>query len=128
MYVRFVIDAIDGKSGVQLGIFQAMFKLWRSGKLSAQEESEWARLRGWLRIELEEPSRLTRSSRPNAPGKAVSWYKAGAKEHIAHARAVAQLLSQHDMQSHMVQTDRPGYVVYEDAYQIVAEPFRSELR
>jgi hypothetical protein len=31
VYVRFVVDEIDEDSGVERGIFQAMFHLWRAG-------------------------------------------------------------------------------------------------
>lgn len=41
---------------------------------------------------------------------------------------IADLLAEHGIHARMIQTDRPGYVVYEDAYQVVAEPFRGDGR
>lgn len=128
MYVRFVVAEIDENSGCERGIFQAMYRLWRRGALAPHEETWWSELRGWLNVDLDEPTRFSRSRRPGANEAAISWFKASAAGHIARAREVVQLLEQHNVQTRMLTTDRPGYVVYEDDFQIVAEPFRSELR
>ena len=127
MYVRFVVEDIDADSGVQRGIIQAAFRLWRSGALSAHEEAWWAEIREWLNVDLEEPDRLARSRRPGARACAISWFKASATGHIAHARELASLLAQHGIATRMLTTERPGYVVYEDDFQVAAEPFRREL-
>jgi hypothetical protein len=128
VYVRFVVDEIDPNSGVERGIVQAMFRLWRSGALSAHEEAWWAEIRAWLDVDLDEPDRLARSRRPGANACAISWFKASATGHIVRARELASLLAQHDIRSRMLTTERPGYIVYEDEFQIAAEPFRRELR
>lgn len=128
MYVRFVVDATDEYSGVERGIFQEMYRLWRSGILAPHEEAWWADLRAWLKLELAAPDRFARSRRPGASAVAVSWFKASATEHIARAREVMALLAQHDISSRMIITDRPGYIVYEDDVQVAAESFRQELR
>ena len=128
MYVRFVVEEIDPYSGVERGIVQAMFRLWRSGALSEYEEAWWAEIRAWLNVDLDEPDRLSRSRRPGASECAISWFKASASDHIARARELASLLAQHNIASRMLTTERPGYIVYEDEYQVAAEPFRAELR
>jgi hypothetical protein len=44
-------------------------------------------------------------------------------------REMAFLLEHHDVPVRMIKTARPGYVVYEDEFQIVAVPFAdSDLR
>ena len=128
MFVRFVVYEIDEDSGCERGIFQAMYRLWRAGRLLPHEEAWWAELRAWLDFDLDAPDRLSRSRRPGAHECAISWFKASASEHIAKAREVAALLAQHDIPSRMLTTDRPGYIVYEDSVQVAAEPFRGELR
>ncbi len=128
MYVRFVVDEIDPDSGVQLGIFQAMFRLWRAGQLAPHEEAWWADVRAWFNLELDKPERLARSRRAGASQCAISWFKASATEHIRRAREVAALLAEHHVESRMLRSDRPGYVVYEDEFQVTAEPFRPEHR
>jgi hypothetical protein len=47
----------------------------------------------------------------------------GATDHIGLAREVVELLRQHDVVVETILTDRPGFLVYEDDFQIVAEPF-----
>jgi hypothetical protein len=128
VFVRFVVEEIDPDSGVEQGIVQAIYRLWRSGALSVHEEAWWEEIRAWLNVDLEAPDRLARSRRPGANACAISWFKASATDHIARARELASLLAQHDIRSRMLTTDRPGYVVYEDEFQVVAEPFRRELR
>jgi hypothetical protein len=128
VYVRFVVDEIDENSGVELGIFQAMFRLWRAGKLSRAEAAWWAEIEAWFGLKLDEPDRLARSRRRGANKCAISWFKVSAKDHIRRAREVAALLAEHHISSRMLRSARPGYIVYEDDFQVAAEPFRPEHR
>ena len=128
MYLRFVVNDIDEDSGLERGIVQAMYLLWRAGRLAPHEEAWWADVRSWFNLELEKPERLARSRRPGAKQRAVSWFKSTATEHITRAREVAAILAQHDVPSRMLRTERPGYIVYEDEFQVTAEPFRRELQ
>jgi hypothetical protein len=41
-------------------------------------------------------------------------------------RELAAILESHDIATTMLTTERPGYVVYEDEFQVPAEPFRNE--
>ncbi len=123
-----MVDEIDENSGVHRGIFQAMFRLWRRGALAPHEEAWWAEIRAWLNTEFAEPDRLARSRRSGANACAISWFKATAAEQIARAREVAAILDGHSIATRMISSDRPGYIVYEDEFQVAAEPFRSELR
>jgi len=59
----------------------------------------------------------------HAKNVALSWFKDSAIEHIRKMHGLAQILRAHDVHVEVIKTDRPGYVVYEDAYQITAEPF-----
>ena len=128
MYVRFVVDEIDASSGVELGIFQAMYRLWGAGKLLPSEEAWWLDVCDWFNVELEKPEQLTRSRRSGAESCAISWFKVSATAHIRRARELVALLAEHDVHSRMLRSDRPGYVVYEDDFQVTAEPFRPEHR
>jgi hypothetical protein len=56
--------------------------------------------------------------------EAVSWFKSRAKEHVEKVRELAALLEHHGIPTRMIQTDLPGYIVYEDDYQVAAVPFR----
>lgn len=124
MYIRFVIAQINPHSGARLGLFQAAGRLRRSGVLSTHELDLLTETLDWFNTNLSKPARFSRSRRHNPKAKAISWFKHTAKEHIARIRDLAALLEAHDVHVHPVTTHRPGYIVYEDAFQIAAEPFR----
>ena len=50
----------------------------------------------------------------------VQGYRHG---HIAWMWEVAAILDAHDVKTEMIRTERPGYILYEDEFQITAEPF-----
>lgn len=90
-------------------------------------ESEWfASIERWFNANLTSPKRLAWSSRPNAPNRAISWFKLAAAEHIAHMRELVALLEHKDIAVEELRTDKPGYIVYEDEHQIAAIPFTNE--
>ena len=126
MYLRFVVaDYIHEDSQRQLGVFQAVADIRRWGWLSPYEEEQHDVLREWFNVHLEKPSRFTASKPPyyRKQSKAISWFKDSAKEHIARARSLVRILENHGVSATTIKTRRVGYVVYEDEYQITAEPF-----
>lgn len=123
MYLRFVTAAIDPQSGARLGVFQAAFDLRRAGALEPWEEEQLAALLEWFDAHLDRPLRLRRSRRVHATDRAICWFKADARVHIVQMRALGALLDEHGVHVRVLRTDRPGYVVYEDAFQVAAEPF-----
>jgi hypothetical protein len=123
MLIRFVIDELDPRSGRRQGLFAAARLLRRSGRLSAEDEAKLDAIRTWFNTYLEKPDRLALSPRPHAKEQALSWFKDTATKHIANMRAYADILEHYGLYVRMVKTDRPGYVLYEDEYQIAAYPF-----
>lgn len=126
MYVRFVATRQHPDTGVQVGIFQTRWLLASAEPLATWDQARLDALRAWFDACLERPERVARSRRPNGHHAAVSWFKASAHEHIARARELAALLERYGVPTRMLTTARPGYVVYEDEFQVAAEPFRGE--
>jgi hypothetical protein len=128
--LRFVVADIDGDSERELGIFHALESLRERGELYPHEEDEHSTIRDWFNRHLEKPSRFTASKPPfyRKKSKAISWFKDGAREHLTHARSLVAILENHGVAVEMLKTDRVGYIVYEDEFQIVAEPFFGEPR
>jgi hypothetical protein len=125
-YVRFVVARRDERSDQQLGIFSALYEMEKAGEL-ADHELEWfVTIERWFDQNLKRPSRLTWSSRPNAPRRAITWLKMSAKEHVAGLRELASLLRHKDVEVEELRTEKPGYVVYEDDFQVAAVPFGAE--
>ncbi len=79
---------------------------------------------------LETPSRFNRTKskgfyRRNTRG--IAWFKDTATEHLARMHEIRRVLEQNGQVVEMLSEARVGYIVYEDAFQVVAEPF-SETR
>lgn len=123
MYLRFVVAERDPDSQQPRGVFQALYRLHRAGELAAHEAAWFAEAEAWFNQHLKRPSRLAGSSRPNAPDRAISWIKASAIEHVSRMRSLAALLEHKGIPVDELRTARPGYVVYEDDYQVATIPF-----
>lgn len=124
MYIRFVIHANDESSGRRQGLFHAMETLQDAGTLYAYEQEQYDAIYNWFRHNLQKPSSFSRSSSPAAKDVALSWFKGTAKDHIAKMHEVAFILHSHGVEVEVLRTSRPGYIVYEDEYQVAAEPFK----
>lgn len=120
VYLRFVVDKRDPDSTRRTGLFQAIADL-RSRELAAEELDEVHQLLSWFGDNLAAPRVLVRGT---ASPAAICWFCDSAIEHIARMRALARLFREHAMNTHVLKTRRPGYVVYEDAHQVAAIPFR----
>ena len=123
MFVRFVIQTNDQDSGRRQGLFQAMTDLEEAGLLQAHEQEQYDEIYEWFRKHLRKPRSFTRSTKPHAKKVALSWFKDAATDHIRNMRAIAAILDGYGIQVDVLHTERPGYVVYEDSYQVTAEPF-----
>ncbi len=123
MYIRFVSDEVDYCSGKRLGLFHVIRELHDSGNLYDYEDEIVISIRDWFNDHLEKPESFNRSSKPGAANKAISWFKPTAREHIEKMYQLISIIEGHGIRVHVIKTNRPGYIVYEDEYQITAEPF-----
>lgn len=125
MYIRFITGKIHDETLYEVGVFQAAYQLMRQGTLPEYEETRLRELLDWFNSNLKKPDKFTKSKPPfyRKQSRAISWFKDTSIEHIANLREIASILNHHDVHTEMIQTDRPGYIVYEDAHQVVAEPF-----
>jgi 50S ribosomal subunit-associated GTPase HflX len=124
VYLRFVIDKLDVYSGRRQGLFQAISDLEHPHVLLAREQNQYDQLYERFRKYLKKPISFTRSSKPHAKKVALSWYKDTATEQLKKMRELCAMIEAHDLRVVILQTNRPGFVVYEDEFQIVAEPFQ----
>jgi hypothetical protein len=123
MSVRFVIPQKDQWSGCRLGIFQAISVLRESGDLCLDEEDYVLEVLGWFNQNLEAPSRLTRTQHRHPMPSAICWYRDSAREYIARMWDIVTILEEHNRLVQFIRTGRPGYITYEDRFQIAAVPF-----
>jgi len=125
MYLRFVVADIDEDSQRALGVFYAVSSLQAQQRLLSHEEEQIDSIRQWFNQHLDEPTRFTASKPPyySKKNKAISWFKHTAHEHLARIRELVVILEHHGISVRMLKANHVGYVVYQDEFQIVAEPF-----
>jgi hypothetical protein len=121
MFIRFVIKDLDPGSGRRQGLFQAAYSL--GSALSQEDRQRLDDIFDWFNKHLPSPDRFAISNKPHRKAQAISWFKDTAKDHIAQMWAYQRLLSDLGLSVDILRTLRPGYIVYEDEFQVVAYPF-----
>lgn len=124
MFVRFVTLGRDEDSHCLEGVFRAAFRFRDEGRLGKDDAGRFEALRRWFNVRLPVPARFSRSRGRQAGRRAVCWFKDDALEHLGRVRELAALLERHGVPTRKLRSVRPGYVVYEDDFQVAAVPFR----
>jgi hypothetical protein len=119
-YVRFVVADKDEDRNVQQGIFQAAARALEWHTVTDTDADELNELRAWFNENLEKPSSFGRGKL----SLGVCWFKTDCVEHISRIYEMVRVLERNGISVKKIKTDKPGYVVYEDESQLVAEPFR----
>lgn len=118
--IRFVVGRKDEDSHVEQGVFQAAARAIELGTITGTDADELNSLRTWFNENLEKPNSFGRGKHSSG----ICWFKVEASEHIARIWQMARILERHGIYVKKIKTDKPGYLVYEDDWQVVAEPFR----
>ena len=119
-FVRFIIGRKDEDSSVEQGIFQAAALALEWQNITGPDADELNDLRSWFSENLEKPTSFGRDKLRLG----ICWFKTGATEHISRIWEMVQILERNGIYIKKIRTDKPGYVIYEDEWQLVAEPFR----
>ena len=126
MYLRFVYGkAVEGLTSRE-GFFQAAGELVNNPLTDPLVIERVDDVRLWFARNLDLPERFSRSkskSYYHKDTKGLSWFKPSAREHISKAFELKSILDENGYAIEVIKEDRVGYVVYEDEYQLVAEPF-----
>jgi hypothetical protein len=126
--IRLVTGNRHAPYGHRSGVMQASYALWRENILASEEQKELRNTLDWLNEHLARPKRLSVSRHPRATSTAISWIRVTAHEHLSRLRRLAMLVETTGMAVDEIRTNRPGYVVYQDAHQVVALPFADTPR
>jgi hypothetical protein len=128
-YVRFESPERDPDTGQPIGLLKLAYELLRSDDITDAAHAELRAHVAWMEDRVPAPARFSRKRNANhRHDHGVTWAKASATELVARLRAVAAILHAHGRAVRLVATARPGYVVHEDDWQVVAEPFHGEGR
>lgn len=119
-FIRFVIGRKDEDSRVEQGIFQAVAQALEWETITGEDAQELKSLEKWFSENLEKPTSFGRGRLHWG----ICWFKMDASEHISRIWQMVRILERHGICVKKIKTDKPGYMIYEDEWQIVAEPFR----
>jgi hypothetical protein len=125
-YLRFVLRKRNADSGVREGVFSVAYQLRDAPETAPAVRQRIETALKWFAKNLPTPRRLSTSRSKSArggPTKGICWMKPEATEHIATMHELASALGECGYVVDVLTSSRPGYVVYEDTYQIVAEAF-----
>jgi hypothetical protein len=85
-------------------------------------------LNGWFNGNLGKPDRFSNANRHHPAHISLSWFKDTAKEHIRNVHFIMEILEKYHLVIDIVTSKNPGYIVYEDEYQISAIPFKKDRK
>jgi hypothetical protein len=119
-YIRFVVGRKDEDSLVEQGVFQAVERAIEWETITGPDADELHRLCAWFNENLDKPKSFGRGKL----SLGICWFKVAASEHIGRIWQMISILEKHGIYVKKIKTDRPGYLIYEDDWQLVAEPFR----
>lgn len=125
-FIRFVLAQRHPDSGVEDGTFRLAYELRDSPHVEAADRSTLAENLTWFEKNLETPARFNRTKSKGFYGRntrGIAWFKDGATEHLSRMHKIKTVLEQYGHPVRMLSEPRVGYVIYEDAFQVVAEPF-----
>lgn len=108
------------------GFFQAATELVHESSADAYSIDQIHEIRNWFGQNLSVPDRFSRSDHKGygyKETKGLSWFKPSAKQHISRAFEMKNILDSNGFKIDVLKEKRIGYVLYEDEYQVVAEPF-----
>jgi hypothetical protein len=125
-YVRFVLKRRNLDSGMADGVFEVLSDLEASPRTALADHERLRELGQWFDDHLPSPGRRRVSKRRSIYGRnlrTIAWFKDTATECISRMRTLAAILEKYGHRVGMIHEDRIGSIVYEDEFQVVAEPF-----
>ncbi len=126
MYTRFVHQRKSAGQASREGFFCTAYTLLDTPELDPEIACQIEDLLGWFRENLPIPSKFDKTKSKGfyrRETKGLSWFKETADAPLAKSYELVTLLSECGYRIDTLRAKRVGYVVYEDEYQVVAEPF-----
>jgi len=128
MFIRFVTDQLDEDNVSSSGVFSAAYRLVDDDATPDYLRREIRSTLNWFSKNLPIPDRFCSSRKPHREDNGICWFKTDATECMTHVRYLVHLASECDVMVRELTTDKPGYTIYEDGSQVVAQPFASTPR
>lgn len=124
MYLRFVVDSINKRSGAETGIFTVAYDLLNKDQLSDIEAERMKELLGWFGKNLKNPFKTTKFHKGKREERFICWFKSDSQACIKNIYEMIAILEDHGFFIKCIKSDKPGKVKYEDEHQAIAIPFK----
>lgn len=131
MYLRFVRPNRVRSMNAREGFFRAAYELRYSESLDKHTSNRLEHLLDWFDTHLIIPDKFHRSKSKAAryrDTRGLSWFKGGENESLDKAFELSSLLNEVGYSIETIKSKRIGYIIYEDNFQVVAEPFTDTQR
>jgi len=129
MYLRFTTQFINPYGELETGIFMALKYLRDDHSLTKEEHIiKLKELSRWFDKNLEKPTRLSKGTSKYNADISLSWFKDSAQEHIKKMQDFIEIAGHYDMIIERIASKNPGYIVFEDDYQVSAVPFKADSK
>lgn len=121
-YVRYQSEVPHPRRpGVYLGVFAMVNTLAKRGALSPEQEAFRRASNDWFDANMPLPTDAMPDLYSDARPGTVAWFKRTAAVHLARVPGYLAILDAHGIAWRALETDAPGEIVYEDAFQVVTE-------
>ena len=94
------------------------YRLRDEGDLTKYQSHELRSLLHWFDENLHAPDVLEHDYNKSA----ISWFKSRAKPCVSRIWTLVHILEEHGVLIDKITTEEPGWVIYEDRWQVVAHP------
>jgi hypothetical protein len=125
-FLRFIVAQKHPDSEVSEGVFSTAHRLRDSAHIARQDRETLNDHLRWFSANLTTPDRFNRSSSKGhyrRQPKGIAWFRDDASEHISRMYDIKRVLDANGHVVDILRQDRVGYLVYQDEYQVIAEPF-----
>lgn len=128
MYLRFITQFINENNQTETGFFNAIEFLELNPLTKDEDIVRLKFLHNWFRNNLSAPPWFKKPTGKSYEAKSLSWFKDTAKQHILNANEAIEILGKYDILVERISIKNPGYIEYEDEYQVSAVPFKTHAK
>lgn len=122
VYIRFVCYQLVESQRQRLGLFQALDEARGCDFAPSWALEQIEEIYGWFKKNLAAPALFSRGGWKGWGQPGLSWFKPVAVEHIRQMHQLKLALEACGVHVDVLTTRDPGYIIWQDQHQLVAEP------
>jgi hypothetical protein len=126
MYLRFITEFKNDNKEIVTGVFQAAGFLRENIHTFDYDKERLEKIKKWFNNNLAAPNKFSKSKSKNPANVSLSWFKSSAIEHLKWMYEMKEIIGRYDIHVEVIKRENPGYIVYEDEYQISTIPHRAD--